>query len=308
MEKLQIAFQAWKDNIQQKKEQEDKQIAEEQVDKARYWKIPICNDDDEDDTIAITPVLPIEKPDNSLSMGDDRLSTISKIKFNPIHNEDLDSTSKNNCFDTKSYLLESLLNHDTLMLLPQDDSLLDEFARRTHNNSSNELEEIDIFPVRMTQYHRVLRVMITTRKLTIILLPFPSSNHFMFDKPETRESTNDVVEDIPMNVPNILPTHPTLHMDFDFIPSHNDLGSDLDVSSPSGDINKIYDPGICIEVESTKFLATLSPVIDILLPFSSENEDKVFITVFLLQKRNLLLLHHIRALKLPSFFIIKVRC
>ncbi|GJX92086.1 hypothetical protein Tco_0345412 [Tanacetum coccineum] len=65
-------------------------------------------------------------------------------------------------------------------------------------------------------------------------------------------------------------------MDFDFIPSHNDLGSDLDVSSPSGDRNKIYDPGICIEVESTRFLATLSPVIDTLLPFSSENEDKVF--------------------------------
>ncbi|GJU61658.1 hypothetical protein Tco_1243493 [Tanacetum coccineum] len=61
-----------------------------------------------------------------------------------------------------------------------------------------------------------------------------------------------------------------------FIPSHNDLGSDLDVSSPSGDRNKIYDPGICIEVESTRFLATLSPVIDTLLPFSSENKDKVF--------------------------------
>ncbi|GJZ62731.1 hypothetical protein Tco_0618868 [Tanacetum coccineum] len=52
--------------------------------------------------------------------------------------------------------------------------------------------------------------------------------------------------------------------------------SDLDVSSPSEDRNKIYDPGICIEVESTRFLATLSPVIDTLLPFSSENEDKVF--------------------------------
>ncbi|GJT60860.1 hypothetical protein Tco_1004393 [Tanacetum coccineum] len=48
-------------------------------------------------------------------------------------------------------------------------------------------------------------------------------------------------------------------MDFDFIPSHNDLGSNLDDSSPSGDSNKIYDPGICIEVESTRFLATLSP-------------------------------------------------
>ncbi|GJW61161.1 hypothetical protein Tco_0110496 [Tanacetum coccineum] len=65
-------------------------------------------------------------------------------------------------------------------------------------------------------------------------------------------------------------------MDFDFIHSHNDLGSDHDVSSPSGDRNKIYDLGICIDVESTRFLATLSPMIDTLLPFSFENEDKVF--------------------------------
>ncbi|GJV21408.1 hypothetical protein Tco_1370428 [Tanacetum coccineum] len=65
-------------------------------------------------------------------------------------------------------------------------------------------------------------------------------------------------------------------MDFDFIPSHNDLGSDLDVSSPSEDRNKIYDLGICIEVESTRLHATHSPVIDTLLPFSSENKDKVF--------------------------------
>nr|GEX92656.1 putative reverse transcriptase domain, ribonuclease H-like domain, aspartic peptidase domain protein [Tanacetum cinerariifolium] len=33
-------------------------------------------------------------------------------EFNPIHNEDLDFTSKNNRFDTKSYVLESLLNRD----------------------------------------------------------------------------------------------------------------------------------------------------------------------------------------------------
>ncbi|GKA77442.1 hypothetical protein Tco_0783903, partial [Tanacetum coccineum] len=41
-----------------------------------------CYDDDDDDdeeyTIAITPVLPTEKPDNSLSMGDEYLSTIWK--------------------------------------------------------------------------------------------------------------------------------------------------------------------------------------------------------------------------------------
>nr|GEX71856.1 hypothetical protein [Tanacetum cinerariifolium] len=79
------------------------------------------------------------------------------------------------------------------------------------------------------------------------LLEFKS---FHVDYPDSGDSTIDVVEDIPVDVPNILPTYPTLHMDFDFIPSHNDLGSDLAISSPSEDRNKIYDLGICIEVES----------------------------------------------------------
>ncbi|GKC24066.1 hypothetical protein Tco_1026216, partial [Tanacetum coccineum] len=58
------------------KKEEEKRIAEEQASKDQYWKIPICYDDDEGDTIAITPVLPIEEPDNSLSMGDEHLDTI----------------------------------------------------------------------------------------------------------------------------------------------------------------------------------------------------------------------------------------
>ncbi|GKB87534.1 hypothetical protein Tco_0959806 [Tanacetum coccineum] len=40
--------------IMQKKE-EERRIAEEQAAKDRYWKIPICYDDDDDYTIAITP-------------------------------------------------------------------------------------------------------------------------------------------------------------------------------------------------------------------------------------------------------------
>ncbi|GJW73736.1 hypothetical protein Tco_0133106 [Tanacetum coccineum] len=63
------------DQAIQKKE-EEKRIAEEQAAKDRSWKIPICYDDDEDNTTAITPVLPIEEPDNSLSMGDEHLDTI----------------------------------------------------------------------------------------------------------------------------------------------------------------------------------------------------------------------------------------
>ncbi|GKE44899.1 hypothetical protein Tco_1472183 [Tanacetum coccineum] len=103
----------------------------------------------------------------------------------------------------------------------------------------------------------------------------PEVESFHVDYPDSGDSTIDVVEDIPVDVPNILPTHPALQLDFDFIPS-NDLRSDLGDCSPSGDRNKIYDPRICIEVESTRFLSTLSPVIDTLLPFSSKNEDKVF--------------------------------
>nr|GEY98391.1 RNA-directed DNA polymerase homolog [Tanacetum cinerariifolium] len=54
-------------------QEEEKQIEEEQADNARYWKIPACyNDDDDDYIIAITN----KEPDNSLSMGDEHLDTI----------------------------------------------------------------------------------------------------------------------------------------------------------------------------------------------------------------------------------------
>nr|GEX04921.1 reverse transcriptase domain-containing protein [Tanacetum cinerariifolium] len=54
---------------------------------------------------------------------------IISSEFNPTHNEDLDSNPKNDRFDTKSYLLESLLNRDTLMASsPKFDSLLEEFS------------------------------------------------------------------------------------------------------------------------------------------------------------------------------------
>ncbi|GJX43469.1 hypothetical protein Tco_0260145 [Tanacetum coccineum] len=384
------------------------------------WNHPtFCNNDDDDDqeyTIAITPVLPTEKPDNSPSMGDEHLSTILETEsdelikssvenlvlipsesedfsdiesecdvpdcddsqttnfstfsnplfddstssddessheeviheisfktysnplfdldeeiisseFNPIHNEDLDSTLKNDRFDTESYLLESLLNRNTLMASsPKIDSLFDEFAgelitipprivnreheeyislmeRLLYDNSSprppedfhanpNTIieslptfpipvedsdslrEEIDIFPGPDDSIPPGIESDDYDSEGDDNSTSLPEFESFHVDYPDSGDSTIDVVEDIPVDVPNILPTHSTLHMDFDFIPSHNDLGSDLNVSYQ--DRNKIYDPGICIEVESTRFLATHSPVIDTLLPFSSKNKDKVF--------------------------------
>ncbi|GJY08237.1 hypothetical protein Tco_0375291 [Tanacetum coccineum] len=248
---------------------------------------------------------------------------IISSEFNPIHNEYLDSTLKNDRFDTESYLLKSLLNHDTLMASsPKIDSLLDEFVgelktippgivntdheeyislmeRLLYDNSSPRPPEA--FQANSNTIIESLPISVDALREEIDIFygpddsippgiesddfdsedddnstSLPEFESFHVDYLDSGDSTIDVVEDIPVDVPNILPTQPTLHMDFDFIPSHNDLGSDLDVSSPSGDRNKIYDPRICIEVESMRFLSTHSPVIDTLLPFSSENKDKVF--------------------------------
>ncbi|GKD42520.1 hypothetical protein Tco_1267165 [Tanacetum coccineum] len=202
-EKIDIKIYELKENFngtsieinKKKKLQQLEQVANLSTHHSRFFN-SFCYDDDDDDDdddkeyiIAITPVLSTEKPDNSLSMGDEHLNTIPKTesdelikssdenlvlipsesedfshiesecdvpdcddsqttnfskfsnplfddstssddyKFNLIHNEDLDSTSKNDRFDTKSYLLESLFNRDTLMASsPKIDSLLDEFA------------------------------------------------------------------------------------------------------------------------------------------------------------------------------------
>ncbi|GJU06544.1 hypothetical protein Tco_1122974 [Tanacetum coccineum] len=253
---------------------------------------------------------------------------IISSEFNLIHNEDLDSTLKNDRFDTESYLLESLLDRDTLMASsPKIDSLLDEFAGelitipprivREHEeyismmerllydnssprppeafqaNSNTIIESFPSFPIPVEDSDS-LREAIDIFPGPDDSIPsgiesddydsegddnstyLPEFESFHVDYPDLGDSTIDVVEDIPVDVPNILPTHPTFHIDFNFITSHNDLGSNLDVSSPSGVRNKIYDPGICIEVKSTRFLATHSPMIDTLLPFSSKNEDKAF--------------------------------
>nr|GEU94310.1 hypothetical protein [Tanacetum cinerariifolium] len=120
----------------------------------------------------------------------------------------------------------------------------------------------------------------------------PECDSFLFEiEPDQGELTRIVMEDIleepPVHVPNVLPTHPTLMLDSDFIPSDDSLRSDLEVSFPSGTRNKIFDPGIFFKVQSKRFLPRdtfcisficnpLYPVFDTLLPFSSENEDKVF--------------------------------
>nr|GEZ72805.1 hypothetical protein [Tanacetum cinerariifolium] len=120
----------------------------------------------------------------------------------------------------------------------------------------------------------------------------PEYDSFLFEiEPDQGELTSVVMHDIlgepRVHVPNVLPTHPTLMLDSDFIPSDDSLGSDLEVSLPSRTRNKIFDPGIFFEVQSKRFLSRdtfsisfirnpLCQVIETLLPFLSKNKDQVF--------------------------------
>nr|GFA79969.1 hypothetical protein [Tanacetum cinerariifolium] len=190
---------------------------------------------------------------------------IISSEFNLTHNEDLDSTPKNNHFDTKSYLLESLLNRDTLMASsPKFDSLLEEFSGElahtnliplrineafyddhvkeissssttTHSNSS--LYDSFIFdlsinpfpPADMRDFYEF------TDELTYIISPPKYDCVFFKIEPNLGDFTMDVVEDTfstkEPRVHNALTTHPTFQLNLDFILSRNE--------------DTIFDPSIC---------------------------------------------------------------
>ncbi|GKA66518.1 hypothetical protein Tco_0766326 [Tanacetum coccineum] len=110
------------------------------------WNFPMA-DDDEYTIIyrkpkAITPDLPAEEPDNSLSMGDEHLNTIPETEKSSVENlVPIPSESKgisddicdvpscdNDHFDAEFGLINSLLNRDISITSPKIDFLPEEFA------------------------------------------------------------------------------------------------------------------------------------------------------------------------------------
>ncbi|GKC65810.1 hypothetical protein Tco_1098408 [Tanacetum coccineum] len=283
------------------KKEEEKRIEEEQATRDRYWKIPVCYDDDNDEessfplkdiifelpqrikkiSVRTLVQIPSESEDSfdgecDLPPYDDSSKNHDLTFSNPLFDIDEDFTSSDESFSEEDSSPVKLTlppnnstGNDDINLDPEGDILFLE-SLLYDNSSPRPPEEFNFEN--------------PTESFSPSPIPVEDSDSLMEeidifsyygDKSYHRDSTIDVVEDIPIDVPNILPTHLALQLDFNFI-SLNDLGSDLNASSPSKDRNKIYDPGICIEVESTKILATLFPVINTLLQFSSENEDKVF--------------------------------
>ncbi|GJS80257.1 hypothetical protein Tco_0730138 [Tanacetum coccineum] len=317
------------------------------------WNCPAFYDDDDEYTIqyreylenssnAITPDLSTEESDNSLSMGDEHLSTILETESDevikssvedlvPIPSESegisddtcdvpfcdnsppLDASPPDfelvNLEEVKDDILhEKLLNINLLIAkieslndnstpdcvfmspspipIPVKDR--DSFFEKSGtflSYSDNSLPEFKTFS---DHTEKTSSGSITTHADNSL----PEYDSFLFEtEPDQGELTSVVMEDIlgepRVHMLNVLPTHPTLMMDSDFIPSDDSLGFDLEVSFPSGTRNKIFDPGIFFEVQSKRFLShdtfsilfirnPLCPVIETLLPFSSKNEDQVF--------------------------------
>nr|GEY67924.1 hypothetical protein [Tanacetum cinerariifolium] len=107
---------------------------------ATELKILICYDDDDDDedyTIATTP----KEPDNSLSMGDEHLDTISTTKSDEFIKSSVENLIPNP---------KSLLNHDSSIISSslKIDSLFDEFAEEfIAENSNTAFESFSSVPI-----------------------------------------------------------------------------------------------------------------------------------------------------------------
>ncbi|GKA48840.1 hypothetical protein Tco_0741798 [Tanacetum coccineum] len=119
-------------------------------------------------------------------------------------------------------------------------------------DSDSLMEEINIFPGPNDSIPSSIKIDDYDSEGDDNSTSLPEFESFHDDYPDSGDSTIDVVEDIPVDVPNISPTIPP----FIWI-----LTSFL--------LIMILDPILI-------FLTTLSLVIDTLLPSSSKNEDKVF--------------------------------
>nr|GEW46521.1 hypothetical protein [Tanacetum cinerariifolium] len=223
-------------------------ILKEKPAKARYWKISICYDDDdnEDYTIAVTHILSNKEPDNFLSMGDEHLDTVPATE-----SDEFIKSSVENLFPILS---ESEGNIDNMCDVPfQENSppldiLKDQFEDFSDSNNDSTSIDDDSFSINnidgsttthSNSYHYdsfIFDLSINpfpladrsdfyefTDELAHIISPSEYDCFFFKNEPNSGDFTMNVVEDIfPTREPrvqgyNALPTYPTLQLNLDFI-------------------------------------------------------------------------------------------
>ncbi|GJV99046.1 hypothetical protein Tco_1554298 [Tanacetum coccineum] len=233
---------------------------------------------------------PLFDADNDFSSSDDKSFSdedVPKENFknflNPLSDEEIISTKIDpHHFNVESNLIESLLNRDTLIISsPKFDSLLEEF--------SGKLAHIDLIPPGINKIDfdpeeeiRLVEKLFDSLMEEIDLFLTPDDSMPPGIENHDYDSEGDILflEELLSNDSTSLPENESFHFDVPSSPRPPAKPPDDDEIEPDtglltakvvGDISKHY-------VLMPRLLTTqptLCPVIDTLLPFSSENEDKV---------------------------------
>ncbi|GKC69976.1 hypothetical protein Tco_1115859 [Tanacetum coccineum] len=232
--------------------------------------VPVCDD-------FTTVSNPLFDADNDFSSSDDKsffdedvLKENSKIFSNPLSDEEIISTKIDpHHFNAESDLIESLLNRDTLIIsYLKFDSLLEEF--------SGELAHIDLIPPGINEadfdpeedIHLVEKLFDSLMEEIDLFLTSDDSMPPGIEN-DDYDFEGDILflEELLSNDSPSLPENESFHFDRYYVPSSPLVD---DISDNSTRELYVHVPKVLTT------LPTLSPMFDTLLPFSSENEEKVF--------------------------------
>ncbi|GJU18730.1 hypothetical protein Tco_1146696 [Tanacetum coccineum] len=261
--------------------EEDRRISEDQAAKDRYWKIPICYDDDDDkessiplkDIItsglpscdAVTSVLLTEEPVDSLIMEDEHLDTISATE-----SDEVIKSSIEELVPIPSEFEDTLIDSS-----PKFDYLLEEF--------SGELAHIDLIPpeIEEADFNLEEEICFVENLLYYNSSPRPP-------KELNLEITDTILESLSLHLLSSLRIVTLLwriltYFLLSMTRCHRALRMTImtrkGIFPDTGVVNKVVDEISEHDVLMPNLLPTqptLCLVFDTLLPFSSENEDKVF--------------------------------
>ncbi|GJR04400.1 hypothetical protein Tco_0527384 [Tanacetum coccineum] len=177
--------------------EEDKQIAEYQAAKDRYWKIPICYDDDDDEEssiplkyiiisglppcVAITPVLLTEEPVDSLIMEDEHLDTIPATESDEVIKSSVEnlgfsySNDDSTSIDDDSFSIDAI---DYVKASPPDSELVSlEEVKDFHTEDGNIEDDI--------LHEKLSKINLLIAKIEAINSNPPLSSDFVTKSPST---------------------------------------------------------------------------------------------------------------------------
>nr|GEW20509.1 integrase, catalytic region, zinc finger, CCHC-type, peptidase aspartic, catalytic [Tanacetum cinerariifolium] len=185
------------------------------------------NDDDENYTIAITP----EEPDNSLSMGDEHLDTISLTESDK---EFLDSNDDSTSIDDNYFSIDNI---DCIELSPPDSELVS-LEEVKDDNLYEKLLNMNLLIAKIKSLNDNPTSDHVLKSLSPSPIPVEDSDSFLEKSDTSLSYSNNSLPEFEtfsnhtketnsgkpqVHVPNVLTIHPTLMLDSDFIPFDNSL-------------------------------------------------------------------------------------